>query len=73
MIRRISRKLRVVRQAIEAGHREMRMDDAMVYEGPTWNSAQWGRAIRYSNRLHRMSRGQSPWFIQQQKGNTNGN
>jgi hypothetical protein len=72
MIRALTRKVRTVRRALEAGRREMRLDDAMAYQGETWNSAQWGRAIRYSSRLHRVAHGRSPWFTQQ-KGSTNGN
>lgn len=61
MIRHITRAVRTFRRANEAARRELRWHDRMADEGPTWNSRQWSLAVRHTDRLYRLSCGQSPW------------
>lgn len=61
MIRHITRRIRTFRRSVEAARRELRWHDRMAYEGPTWNGRQWNLAVRHSERLYRISCGQSPW------------
>lgn len=59
--RRAVRTTRHLKQRIEAGRREMALDDVLAYRADTLTSAALHRMLRYSVRLHRISHGHPPF------------
>lgn len=64
LTRRAVRTTRRIKQRIEAGRREMALDDVLAYRADTWTSADWMRMLRYSARLHRIAHGRPPFRAQ---------
>jgi hypothetical protein len=61
MISNITRRVRILLQALEAGRREVKQADRLAYQGDTWPAAQWNREYRRWQRLYRIACRRCPW------------